>query len=53
MVDPRWAGPRRREIARAREVVCDFLVGENEYGSTPATLEGYFMAFALASRLER
>ena len=32
--DPRWAGPRVREIARVREVVCDFLVGDNTYGST-------------------
>ena len=53
MADPRWAGPRLREIARTREVVCDFLVGDNDYGSTAETLEGYFMAFALASRRDR
>src|SRR5262245_25200900 len=51
--DARWAGPRRREIARAREVVCDFLVGDNQYGSTTSTLEGYFMAYALAARRDR
>ena len=53
MADPRWVGPRLREIARMREVVADFLVGDNVYGSTPATLDGYFTAFALASRRDR
>jgi hypothetical protein len=53
MADPRWAGPRLREIARVREVVCDFLVGDNVYGSTPESLDGYFMAFAFASRRDR
>ena len=47
--DPRWQG-RRREIARAREIVCDFLVGGNEYGSTAATLDAYFLPFAVAAR---
>jgi hypothetical protein len=53
MADPRWVGPRLREIARVREVVCDFLVGDNVYGSTPESLDGYFMAFAFASRRDR
>ena len=26
--DERWRGPKRREICRAREVVCDSLVGD-------------------------
>lgn len=51
--DPRWAGPRRREIARTREVVGDFLVGPNEYGSSAESIEGYFMAFAVAARRDR
>jgi len=42
--DPRWDGPRRREIARTREVVCDFLVGDNRYRSTPELLDAYFLA---------
>jgi hypothetical protein len=29
LADERWA-TRRKEIARAREVVCDFLVGDND-----------------------
>jgi hypothetical protein len=32
LADPRWAGHRRREIARAREVVCDLLAGDDVYG---------------------
>jgi hypothetical protein len=51
--DERWRGPRRREIARAREVVCDYLVGPNIYGSTDRSLEAWFMAFAVAARAGR
>lgn len=51
--DRRWAGPRLREIARAREVVCDFLVGENVYRTTPESLDAYFTAFAYAARRDR
>ena len=53
LADPRWSGPRLREIARTREVVCDFLVGDNRYGSTPEVLENYFLAFAIAARRNR
>jgi hypothetical protein len=53
IIDPRWHGPRRREIARAREVVCDYLVGDNVYGSTDASLEAWFMAFAWSARRDR
>lgn len=41
---------RLREIARAREVVADFLAGENAYGSSADSLRRYFDAFALAAR---
>jgi hypothetical protein len=51
--DPRWKGPRLTEIARAREVTCDFLVGDNLYGSTAASLDAYFLAFAIAARRNR
>jgi len=47
--DVRWRG-REREICRAREVVCDFIVGDNAYRSTPDSLDAYFLPFALASR---
>jgi len=52
LCDDRWA-TRRKEIARAREVVCDFLVGHNDYGSTAASLDAYFLAFAVAARIGR
>lgn len=50
--DPRHraSSHRLRELARAREVVADFLAGPNEYGSTAATLQKYFDAYALAAR---
>lgn len=53
LADERWRGPRRREIARAREVVCDHLVGPGDYGSTDESLEAWFMAYALAARADR
>lgn len=52
LADPRWAG-RRREICRARELVCDYLVGDNEAGSTTESLDAYFMPFAYAARRRR
>jgi hypothetical protein len=52
LADPRWRG-RRREIARAREVVCDFLVGDNEHASTAEAIDRYFLAFGAASRATR
>jgi hypothetical protein len=50
--DPRHrqAPARLREIARAREVVADFLAGPNQYHSTAASLQKYFDQFALAAR---
>jgi len=52
LADDRWA-TRRKEIARAGEVVCDFLVGDNEYGSSAETLDAYFLGFAIAARRDR
>lgn len=50
--DPRMRSSvrRLREICRAREVLLDFLVGPNQYGSTEVTLQRYFDAFAVAAR---
>jgi hypothetical protein len=50
LADRRWHGPRVREIARAREVTCDFLVGDNDYRSTAESLDRYFLQFAIAAR---
>jgi hypothetical protein len=41
---------RLREIARAREVVVDFLAGPNEYRTTGPSLQKYFDAYAIAAR---
>jgi hypothetical protein len=49
LADPRWRG-RRREIARAREIVCDHLVGDDSYGVTLEALDRYFLPFAVAAR---
>lgn len=52
LADPRWRG-RRREIARARELLCDATAGGLEYGTTLADLDRYFLAFAVAARSGR
>lgn len=44
---------RLREICRTREVLLDFLVGTNSYGSTEATLQRYFDIFAVAAARAR
>lgn len=48
--DPRWRG-RRMEIARAREVFCDTVFGDNEYNVSLQNLTDYFDQFAYASRM--
>ena len=47
--DSRWRG-RLREIARAREVLCDAAEGGGEYKSTFEDLDRYFFLFAYAAR---
>lgn len=49
LADGCWIG-RRRELARAREIALDFLVGDNVYGSSPQSLDAYFLPFAMAAR---
>ncbi len=41
---------RLREICRAREVLCDFLIGDNSYQSTDVSLNRYFLQFAVAAK---
>lgn len=41
---------RLREVCRAREVLCDFLVGDNSYHSTNVSLNRYFLQFAVAAK---
>ena len=51
--DRRWALPRLREIARARETTVDFLFADNVYGSTADAIDRYFTQFAAAARIAR
>lgn len=48
--DTRWKN-RLKEIARAKEVVCDAYTGGKEYNSSFAELEKYFYHFAYAARI--
>jgi hypothetical protein len=52
LADPRWRG-RRKEIARARELLCDAALGGREYGATLEDLDRYFLPFAVAARRGR
>jgi hypothetical protein len=52
LADPRWRG-RLREIARAREMLCDAADGGSEYGSTLEDLDRYFLDFAVVARRGR
>jgi hypothetical protein len=49
LADPRWRG-RRKEIGRARELLCDAADGGREYGTTLEALDRYFLAFAVLAR---
>ncbi|MEO5572769.1 MAG: hypothetical protein ABIT08_15415 [Bacteroidia bacterium] len=47
--DVRWKH-RSKEIARAKEVICDAYLDGKEYGSGFESLEKYFYHFAFAAR---
>lgn len=49
--DPRHRGSlaRLREICRTREVLLDYVLGPNQYGSNDVTLQRYFDSFAVAA----
>ena len=50
--DPRWKG-RRKELTRAREFLCDAMLGGSAYSSDLIGLDRYFYHYALASRIGR
>jgi hypothetical protein len=52
LADWRWRD-RLREIARARELLCDAAAGGADYGTTLEDLDRYFLAFAVAARAGR
>ena len=49
LADKRWKG-RLREIARAREVLCDSVFGSHEYQTSLKDLQPYFDQFAFMAR---
>lgn len=52
IVDDRNRGPRRRELCIVRELFSDFIAGDNTYGESAASLDRYFLPFAIAARRE-
>jgi hypothetical protein len=52
IADDRWMG-RRKELVRARELLCDAMLGGSAYGSDLASLDRYFFHFAVAARAGR
>jgi hypothetical protein len=52
LADPRWRG-RLKEIARARELLCDAADGGRDYGATLEDLDRYFLDFAVLARRGR
>jgi hypothetical protein len=49
IADPRHTD-RLRELTRLREVLLDYFLGDNAYGSSDAAWKSYFRCFALAAR---
>jgi hypothetical protein len=50
--DRRWQY-RLKEILRTREIICDYFLGDNQYQSTPESIDKYFLQFAIAARRQR
>jgi hypothetical protein len=42
-----------RELCRMREVLIDYFVGDNEYGSSDELWSSYFYAFNYAAAIEK
>lgn len=45
--------PALGELCRLREAICDYFVGDNEFGSSPELWESYFLPFAVLARRDR
>lgn len=52
LADNRWRG-RQFELARARELFCAASLGQEEYATSLADLDRYFMQFATAVAISR
>ena len=52
IADDRWKG-RKKELTRARELLCDAMFGGHTYGRDLSSLDRYFFHFAMAARARR
>ena len=50
--DPRWKN-RLKEIVRARELLCDAILGGKEYKTSLNDLNRYFFHFAVAASVSK
>jgi hypothetical protein len=48
--DDRWRGPARRETLRAREEFCRLFYDDDVRANQVASLQKYFLYFAIAAR---
>lgn len=44
---------RLKELTRLREVLLDYFLGENEFGSAESSWRSYFNAYGLAAAIKR
>jgi len=49
IADERWS-KGRKELTRAREIICDVFLGDNEYHIPMEWIQKYFFQFALVAR---
>lgn len=52
LADFRWK-TRLKELARARELICDAIFGDKKYNTSLEDLNRYFFHFAVAARVGR
>ena len=53
IADPKNRGSILKELTRVREVLVDYFVFDNEYGSSDDLWQQYFFAFNYAAALQR
>ena len=53
LADARWNLPKLKEIARAREVVCDYFFNGNDYNTSAEFLNKYFLQFGILARANK
>jgi hypothetical protein len=52
ITDARHRG-RLKELTRLREVLLDYFLGDNRFGSTESSWRSYFHAYGLAAAIKR